>query len=108
MFSAVKVIVAGLALGAAVFAAGCQSGGKPSPNAMMGTASSEGIACDKCNVTFVKSPTTNDKGRIIGYTTRKQMVCPDCKSAAANLFATGKMEHTCTSCGGNMSGCAVH
>ena len=46
---------------------------KPSPDATAGTVSNEGIACDKCNVTFVKSP-TNDKGRIVGHTTRKQMV----------------------------------
>lgn len=107
MFRSIKMTLAGLTLGAGLFLVGCQSS-KPSPDAMMGTASSDGIACDKCNVTFVKSPTDNGKGRVIGYTTRKQMVCSECKGAVENLFATGKMEHTCTACGGNMTGCAVH
>jgi len=75
---------------------------------MTGTPSSDAIACDKCKVTFVKVPVDGGKGRIVGYTSRKQMVCPDCKGAVENMFATGKFEHTCTACGGNMSGCAAH
>lgn len=113
MFRFSKMALAGLALGAGLVLAGCQSGGKPSPNAMTGTPSTQAIACDKCKVTWVKVPNTPSPGGkgsmgITGYTTRKQMVCPDCKGAVENLFATGKFEHTCSACGGNMSGCAVH
>lgn len=106
-----KTILAGLTVGAGLILAGCQSDGKPSPNAMRGTPSTDGIACDKCKVTWVKVPITPGGGkdnRIIGYTSRKQMVCPDCNSAVANMFATGKFEHTCKACGGNMRACAVH
>lgn len=106
-----KMALAGLTLGTGLILAGCQSAGKPSANAMVGTPSTDGIACDKCETTWVKVPQAQS-GRmgapIIGYSDRKQMVCPECKSAVANLFATGKFEHTCTACGGNMSGCAVH
>jgi hypothetical protein len=76
---------------------------------MTGTPSTDAIARDKCKVTFVKVPTVDGgKPTVTGYATRKQMVCPDCKSAVQNMFATGKFEHTCTTCGGNMSGCAAH
>ena len=108
MLRSMKMALAGLTLGTGMFLVGCQSNGKPSHEAMVGTASSDAVACDKCKVTYVKSPDTNQKGRVIGYSDRKQMVCPDCKSAAQNMFTTGKMEHTCKSCGGNMSGCAMH
>ena len=114
MFRFTKVALAGLTLSAGLVLAGCQSNGKPSPNAMRGTPSTDGIACDKCEVTWVKVPNTSPgaggKGSmgITGYSSRKRMACPECKSAVANLFATGKFEHTCTACGGNMSGCAVH
>lgn len=112
MFRFTKTAVAAMTLGAGLVLGGCQSN-KPSPNAMRGTASTEGIACDKCKTTWVRtadvSPGPGGRGTTIkGYSDRKQMVCPECKSAVANLFATGKMEHTCTACGGNMTGCAVH
>jgi hypothetical protein len=105
-----------LALGAFAFVGGCESMGghseghmhKPSPNAMAGTPTDNAMACSKCDVVFVKSPETNQKGRVVGYSQKQQMVCPDCKSHAENFFSTGKMEHTCSSCGGNMMGCAMH
>ena len=110
-----KTILPGLTLGAGLVLGGCQSDGKPSPNAMAGTPSTDGIACDKCEVTWVKVPNTGTSGAggkgsmgITGYSSRKRMACPDCKSAVANMFATGKLEHTCKACGGNMAGCAVH
>lgn len=109
MFGFKKAALAGLALGVGLLA-GCQSN-KPSPNAMGGTPSDDAIVCDKCKVVWVKQPTTVGGGKsnvITGYTSRKQMVCPECKGAVQNLFTTGRFEHTCTACGGNMTGCAVH
>ena len=108
MLRGLKLVLAGLTLGSGMFVGGCMSNSKPSPDAMAGTPSNDAVACDKCKVTFVKNPETNQKGRVIGYTEKKQMVCPECKSAAENMFATGKMEHTCKACGGNMTACAVH
>lgn len=103
-----KLALAGLTLGAGLMLAGCQADGKSSPDAMTGTQAGQGIACDKCKTTWVQVPTTSGKGTISGYSPRSQMVCPECKSAVANMFATGKFEHTCAACGGNISGCAMH
>lgn len=115
MFRFTRMTLAALTLGTGLILAGCQSDGKPSPNAIAGTPSTEGIACDECEVTWVKTPNVGNtspggKGSmgITGYSSRKRMACPDCKRAVANMFATGKFEHTCTACGGNMTGCAVH
>ena len=107
MVRPLKTTFTALTVAVGLLVVGCQSSSKPSPNAMAGTPSDDAIACDKCNVTWVKSPREH-RGRVVGYSNRKQMVCPECKSAVQNLFATGKLEHTCTACGGNMSGCAVH
>lgn len=107
--SFVRTGMLGVTLAAGLLSVGCQSGGatKPSPDATAGTVSQEAIACDKCKVTWVKSPRT-EKNRVFGYTNRRQMVCPECKNAVENLFATGKFEHSCSACGGNMTTCAVH
>lgn len=90
------VVLAGLTL------AGCQStgalqasGGEP-----------QAVMCDKCKTTWVRSP--QRQGKVTIYTTRKTMTCPDCKSAVANFFTTGKLEHTCASCGGELQHCDVH
>jgi hypothetical protein len=115
MFRFTSIVLAALSLGVAG-ATGCQSDHseghmdmhKPSPDAVAGTPTNDAVACDKCKVTVVKTPETNQKGRVIGYSDKKQMVCPDCKSMAENFFTSGKMEHTCKACGGNMSGCAMH
>ena len=106
MFRFTKIAFACLPLTAGLVLGGCQSA-TPSPDAMVGTPLTEGIACDKCKVTWVKAPTRH-RARIVGYTTREHMVCPECKGVVENLFATGKFEHTCKACGGNMSGFSVH
>ena len=103
---------AGFALTGALFLAGCQSAGnKPAPGATAGTPSRDAVACDKCKVVWANEPITVGGGksdRVVGYTTQKQMVCPECRSAVHNMFTTGKFQHTCTACGGNMEACAVH
>lgn len=96
-----KTLLLGTGLLATVFAAGCQS------TAPATSSSSKALTCDKCKVTYVRVPDTA-KGRVVGYTTRKEMECPDCKSAAANFFSTGKFQHTCTTCGDSMSVCEAH
>ena len=73
--------------------------------------SPQAVHCDKCEVTWVKVPTnTPDLGpdAFDGYYMRKEMVCPDCRSAVSNFFATGKLEHHCNACGGNMLPCETH
>lgn len=65
------------------------------------------IMCDKCQTTWVR--TSQRQGtKVATYKSRQAMTCPDCKSAVANLFTTGTLQHTCTSCGGTLRHCEVH
>jgi hypothetical protein len=95
----------GLSIAAGALSFGCQSSSKSEPTANL--ASTQAVTCDTCKVTYVKIP-MEQKGRIVGYYSRKQMECPMCKGAVTNFFQTGKLEHTCTACGGNMSICDAH
>ena len=90
----------------AALLAGCQSSNKSQPVAAS-VASTQAVKCSKCDVTWVQVPETQ-KGRVIGYSTRKEMTCPDCKDAVQNFFATGKLQHTCTTCGDSMELCQGH
>jgi uncharacterized lipoprotein YajG len=103
---------AGFTLAAAFLLAGCQAAGhKPAPGATAGKPSTDAVACDKCKVVWAKEAITAGGGKsdhVVGYTTQKQMVCPDCRSAVHNMFTTGKFQHTCTACGGDLEPCAVH
>ena len=107
MLSFLKMSFLGLSLGAGLLSVGCQSDAQkmaPASHEM----SDNAVRCDKCEVTWVKVPGTQSGrpgGAVIGYTSRKQDACPDCKDAASNFFATGKMEHACKACGGNMAIC---
>ena len=111
MFGFRQLGLAGV-LGVGLALAGCQStGNKPATNATAGTPTSDAVACDKCKVVWTKTPLTAGGGksdRVIGYTSQKQMVCPDCRSVVQNLFTTGNPQHTCGACGGNMQTCAMH
>lgn len=108
MFSILKSGLVGLTLGTGLLLVGCQSGGAPAPASH--EMASNAVQCDKCQVTWVKYPITGGgKGQqIIGYGTRKQMECPDCRSAVSNFFATGNLKHDCKACGGNMAVCEAH
>lgn len=100
-------ITAAMALGTVLV--GCES---DSPTAKSQSdhvdwATAQAVTCDKCKVTWVKSP--EHKGRIVSFTNRKSMVCPDCQGAVENFFSTGKFEHTCPTCGPNaLDVCKIH
>jgi hypothetical protein len=96
----------GLGFGAALILTGC-AGSTPASNAPAG-ASTQAIACDGCKVTWVQVADTNGKGRVIGYHSAEKMTCPDCTDAVQNFFASGKFEHNCKACGGNMTICEAH
>ena len=110
MLSVVKRIgaVAAVLLGATLMAAGCESSGdtggaatgtgRDTP-AMAAQGQEQAATCEKCKVTWTKVPDTGGKGRVVAYKTRRSHECPDCRNAVNNLFATGKMEHTCKTCG---------
>lgn len=94
-----------IAVAAAVFIAGCQSIGGDGVAVSDGTSA---VHCAKCQVTWVQKPETTGGGRTTTYRTEKSMVCADCESAATSFFKTGKLEHTCKSCGGTPTHCVVH
>jgi len=64
------------------------------------------LLCTKCKTVWVKRSEPSFKG-MMTYRTVKSMECPDCKSAAANFFATGKLEHSCKTCGGELQACEL-
>jgi len=106
MFRFSKLSLAALTVGAGLLVAGCAADNKPPQSSL--APSTQGVTCTKCQVTWVKVPTDNGKGRIVGYTSRKEMVCPDCKDAVTNFFTTGKFQHTCKTCGDSMEICEAH
>ena len=85
---------------------GCQS--SSSTPAASELTPGEAVMCAKCQTTWVKLP-VRQKGRVVAYSSRKSMTCPDCRGMAENFFANGKLEHTCPTCGPNaMEVCKTH
>jgi hypothetical protein len=104
-----KIITASVMfIAATALVAGCQDS-KPVPATSADTAAvAKAIACEKCQITYVQSPIDAGKGKIVGYSTHKEMECWDCRSVAENFFAAGKMKHTCASCDSTMQTCEAH
>ena len=103
MISSMKIGMLGLGLCALLALAGCQSAGGPPTHEM----STMAARCDGCKVTWVKTPTYS-RTTGMGYHETQKMECADCKDAVSNFFATGKLEHSCKACGGNMIPCEGH
>lgn len=87
--------------------AGCRSADNQPPQSTL-VAGDAGVTCSKCQTTWVRVPEKNGKGRVVGYTSRKGHECPDCRDAVTNFFATGKLEHTCKTCGDAIDVCKAH
>ncbi|MGE5609433.1 MAG: hypothetical protein ACM359_09275 [Bacillota bacterium] len=102
VWARMKTIVA--IVGAALLT-GCASNTPPQSTL---TPTTQGVTCTKCQVTWVKIPETNQKGRIVGYTWGKRDVCPDCMDAVQSFFNTGKFQHTCKTCGDALQICESH
>jgi hypothetical protein len=102
-----KLALAALTLGTGFIVAGCQSeNANDMTSHEMG---SKAAHCDKCETTWVQTSAPSAKGSpILAYTANKHMVCPDCKDAVSNFFATGNLKHECKTCGGNMAACEGH
>jgi hypothetical protein len=100
-----RVSLLGIAMAIAAVIAGCQSTGETDGTPVADT---QAVHCAKCQTTWVQKPTSvGTRGATI-YRTEKAMVCADCESAAATFFKTGKLEHSCKSCGGAPKHCVVH
>jgi hypothetical protein len=83
-----------------IFAVGCSSNNsQPATSAAI---SDQAVTCDKCKTTWVSVPhyaTGNPSRAVVAYSEHKEMTCPECRTAAENFFATGKLEHACKTCG---------
>ena len=111
MISQLKMGMLGLGLSAVLALAGCQSGGgNAAAAAPSHEMAPEAMRCDKCQVTWVKTPYKGGHGAsAIQYRDTQKMTCPDCEEKMSNFFKTGKiMEHHCNACGGNMAACETH
>lgn len=91
-------------LGMGLALTGCATATAPQSALVPGP---QGVTCSKCQVTYVSVPNKIGK-QIVGYNTQGVMECPDCKDAVTNFFTTGKLQHTCKTCGDSMSICEAH
>ena len=79
----------------------------PTATATATPADNEQVAvCEKCKTVWVSRGHQINKTFV--YDKVKVMECPDCRSAVQNFFTTGKLEHTCTTCGDNLKPCEAH
>ncbi len=85
---------------------GCQADNKPPQSSLVST--TQAITCAKCQTTWVNVPRPGVKSQVMGYTRRSQHVCPDCRDVASNFFSSGKLQHTCKTCGDSMEICELH
>ena len=120
MYSATKILMWGMGISAAVLvAAGCQSKNNGTDHTMqhgdhmMGgatTQQADAVTCSKCKVTWVREPVTTGGGKehVVSYQTRQSMECPDCRTAVDHFFRTGKLEHSCKTCGDQLEVCEAH
>jgi ribosomal protein L37AE/L43A len=87
------------ATGVAVLVAGCSS---IQPKTSTEAEGKEPfVTCSKCQTVWVQRAHHLDKSTV-EYRREKQLACPDCRSAVAAFFKTGKLAHTCKSCGGQL------
>jgi hypothetical protein len=101
----VDVLMGVLVAGMAFLVAGCSTpASKATPSA---GGEEKAVTCNKCETVWVRRPEHRGKGPV-EYRRVKQMVCPDCQSAVVTFFKTGKLEHTCKTCGGTLDHCTVH
>ena len=105
MFSSIKLALAGLTLGAGLFASGCTSNQPQNQSSL--EPSAQGVTCTKCETTWVQVPTSNGK-RVTGYTWAKKDTCPECMDAVTTFFNTGKLQHSCKTCGDTLEICEMH
>jgi hypothetical protein len=103
-----KVSFVAVVLSGGLIAGGCESKNAAPAAPKENLVAHEAVSCPKCQMTWVKEPITPGGGKdwkITGYTTRLSHECPDCRTAVQNFFATGKLEHTCKTCGDAMEVC---
>lgn len=70
------------------------------------SATEPAVLCPTCETVWVRQQRQINKTTF--YTTEKKMACPGCTSAVETFFKTGKLQHTCATCGGNLAPCKAH
>ena len=107
MISQLKMGLLGLGLSAVLAVAGCQTNEAPAQASH--EMSDMAMHCDKCQVTYVKTSYGKPGHAGVGFYETPKMACADCEDHYSNFFKTGKLvEHSCKSCGGNMTPCEKH
>jgi hypothetical protein len=99
------VLLGVLAAGVAVLVVGCSTSAPKVTSEAGGE--EQAVTCSKCQTVWVQRAHRMGKNAVV-YRREMQMVCPDCQSAIVTFFKTGKLEHTCKSCGGTLDHCTVH
>ena len=67
------------------------------------------VTCDKCKTVWVSVPVSSPGGKgFMTYRNVKKMECADCESAVATFFKTGKLQHECKKCSGELTHCEEH
>jgi len=65
------------------------------------------IYCPKCEMVWVEMTDFDDPYHL-STVPGQVMECPDCENAVVHFFKTGKLEHACSTCGGEFVHCTVH
>lgn len=65
------------------------------------------IFCPKCEMVWVEMTDFDDPYRM-STVPGQVMKCPDCENAVVHFFKTGKLEHACSTCGGELVHCKAH
>lgn len=84
-------------------------GGCTSLQPQSGNKQVTGIMCDKCQSVWFPKVTPGGKpgsGSLV-YRMSRRMLCPECESIAATFFRTGRFEHVCPACRGNITRCTA-
>jgi len=103
-----RISFVALLFGAGIALAGCQTNDSSHSHSAL-VPGEKGLTCSKCQTTWVQVADRSGKsGKVMGYTTEKKDVCPDCTDAVNNFFATGKLQHGCKTCGDAMKVCESH
>ena len=65
------------------------------------------IYCPTCRTMWVEMTDFDDPYRMSTVPVER-MECPECESAVAHFFKTGKFEHACSTCGDEFVHCKAH
>lgn len=87
-----------------VLLVGCQFADKRESSS---STQARAVVCPKCETVWVEGLDLNDP-YMMTYRPEKVMKCPDCQSAVESFFRTGRLAHTCDTCGGDLKHCTEH